>query len=528
MLGLLLGVEVVEVAEELVEPVHRGQELVAVAQMVLAELAGGIAQRLERLRNRDVLEAQAEVGGRQPDLGEAGAQRRLAGDEGRPPRRAALLGIVVGEHHAFLGDAVDVGRAVAHEAQRIGADVGEADIVAEDDEDVRPSARRGHRRLRLCLRRRHAAWRRKRGRGGNRGAAQQDIPAAERAVLGGRSTPGVTRTHGHAPVADDAAKSDVTGRRIDGLCVSRGRPVAPAVVGRAQMRAALQHLARDLDVGLAGVVARGLRPAPGVVGDAAGLGRVGLVAGREPVAGPLPDIADHVGEAVAVGGERADGGGARHPAAAQGLARKLTAPDVGHALAAGRELFAPGEFDAVQSAAGRKFPLGLGRQVLAGPSRIGERVGVRDMHDRVVVEPAYPGLRPLGMAPIGALHIGPPLAPVAEIDTMAPRHEDERARIQHVGQRAGVVLGVGCLLCERDVAGLVDELSELAVRDRCAVHPEAVDRDAMRGRLLGIVAVRAHAKGAGGNPHHADVRWPEGNISNLRGLHRHLFPVPRA
>ena len=41
ILGLLLGVEVVEVAEELVEAVRRGQELVAVAQVVLAELRGG-------------------------------------------------------------------------------------------------------------------------------------------------------------------------------------------------------------------------------------------------------------------------------------------------------------------------------------------------------------------------------------------------------------------------------------------------------------------------------------------------------
>ena len=45
VLRLLLGVEVVEVAEELVEAVHGGQELVAVAEVVLAELAGGVALR---------------------------------------------------------------------------------------------------------------------------------------------------------------------------------------------------------------------------------------------------------------------------------------------------------------------------------------------------------------------------------------------------------------------------------------------------------------------------------------------------
>src|SRR5262249_11277006 len=93
-LGLLLGVEVIEVAEELVEAMHRRQKLVAVAQMVLAELAGGVAERLERLGDGDVLGAQTERRGGQADLGHAGAQARLAGDERRTTSRAALLGVV--------------------------------------------------------------------------------------------------------------------------------------------------------------------------------------------------------------------------------------------------------------------------------------------------------------------------------------------------------------------------------------------------------------------------------------------------
>ena len=52
MFRLVLGIEVVEVAEELVEAVDGRQELVAVAEMVLAELAGDVAQRLEQTRRR--------------------------------------------------------------------------------------------------------------------------------------------------------------------------------------------------------------------------------------------------------------------------------------------------------------------------------------------------------------------------------------------------------------------------------------------------------------------------------------------
>ena len=63
-LGLLFGVEVVEVAEELVEAVRGGQELVPVAQVVLAELAGRVALRLQRGGDGRVLGTQADVGAR--------------------------------------------------------------------------------------------------------------------------------------------------------------------------------------------------------------------------------------------------------------------------------------------------------------------------------------------------------------------------------------------------------------------------------------------------------------------------------
>jgi hypothetical protein len=116
---------------------------------VLAELAGGVAERLQELRDRRIAVLQPDRRGRYPDLGETGAQRRLAGDEGRSSGRAALLGVIVDEHHSFTGDAVDVGGLVAHDAVRIGADVGQADVVAEDDEDVRSLTRRCRLRLRL-------------------------------------------------------------------------------------------------------------------------------------------------------------------------------------------------------------------------------------------------------------------------------------------------------------------------------------------------------------------------------------------
>ena len=60
VLRLLFGIEVIEVAKELVEAVVGGQELIPVAQVVLAELAGDVAMRLEQLGDGGILRLQPE------------------------------------------------------------------------------------------------------------------------------------------------------------------------------------------------------------------------------------------------------------------------------------------------------------------------------------------------------------------------------------------------------------------------------------------------------------------------------------
>src|SRR4030095_9309940 len=137
VLRLLLGVQVIQVPEELVEPVGGGQELVLVTKVILAELTRDITERLEQLGDRRVLGPQTLVGARQPDLGQPGADRRLPGDESGPPGGAALLAIPVSEYRPFSGHAIDVGSAVPHDAQIVGTDVVPPDVVAPEDQDIR-------------------------------------------------------------------------------------------------------------------------------------------------------------------------------------------------------------------------------------------------------------------------------------------------------------------------------------------------------------------------------------------------------
>ena len=69
VLRLFLGVEVIEIAEELVEAVHRRQMFVAVAEMVLAELAGGVAEGLQDVRDaRDPAALKSEFAPGRPTL----------------------------------------------------------------------------------------------------------------------------------------------------------------------------------------------------------------------------------------------------------------------------------------------------------------------------------------------------------------------------------------------------------------------------------------------------------------------------
>ena len=89
-------------------------------------------------------------------------------------------------------------------------------------------------------------------------------------------------------------------RRVHVFRMASGWAVAAAVIRCAQMRAAFDDFARDFALRLARVVASLLAPAARVYRNAARLQRIGLVLVGPPISGPLPDVADHVVNAVAV------------------------------------------------------------------------------------------------------------------------------------------------------------------------------------------------------------------------------------
>ncbi len=142
---VLHGVEVVEVAEELVEAVDGRQELVEIAEVVLAELPGGVALALQDGGQRGRLGGHADVRARLADRGQAGADGELAGDEVGAAGGAAGLGVVGVEDRPLVGELLEVGVGLLHDAAVVGVDVHPADVVAHDEEDVRLVAGRARR-----------------------------------------------------------------------------------------------------------------------------------------------------------------------------------------------------------------------------------------------------------------------------------------------------------------------------------------------------------------------------------------------
>ena len=209
-------------------------------------------------------------------------------------------------------------------------------------------------------------------------------------------------------------------RGVDRLGMARGRAVAAAVVRRAEMRAALQHLARNADRAAgAGRSCRLQRRAARVLGNAAGLGRIGRVLAANTSRSSIPRRCRSCRARRSRWPERRAPARCARSRRSQVLEREVALPGVGHVLAARRELVAPGELGAVQPAARGELPFGLGRQLLAGPCGVGLGIAVGDLHHRMIVEPADVAALAVGPPPVGAEGEAPPLAPVAQVDGLA-------------------------------------------------------------------------------------------------------------
>src|SRR5262245_26035786 len=101
--------------------------------MILTELSGSITLRLQRSRKRASFHRDPDVG---PGLAygrQARADGKLAGDEIRPPRRAASFGVIVGEFYTLRRQPMQVRCPSGANPLVIGVDVEPANVVSHDE-----------------------------------------------------------------------------------------------------------------------------------------------------------------------------------------------------------------------------------------------------------------------------------------------------------------------------------------------------------------------------------------------------------
>jgi hypothetical protein len=91
-------------------------------------------------------------------------------------------------------------------------------------------------------------------------------------------------------------------------------------------------------------------------------------------------------------------------------------------------------------------------------------------------------LRPVGVPPVSTLGVGPPCAKSFQINRMRWRSKDQRAGVEHVGERARITFRVGRNFGKRPVAAGAHEFFELPVCYRSAVDPEAAEADCLGRR----------------------------------------------
>src|SRR6478609_6364310 len=85
---LFFGIEVVKIAEELIETMHGRQVFVEVAEVILAELPGGVSLLLEQIGDRDRFRLKTDRRGRNTNFRKSGPIDALSGNKGGSPRGA--------------------------------------------------------------------------------------------------------------------------------------------------------------------------------------------------------------------------------------------------------------------------------------------------------------------------------------------------------------------------------------------------------------------------------------------------------
>ena len=261
----------------------------------------------------------------------------------------------------------------------------------------------------------------------------------------------------------------------------------------------------------------------------------------EPVAAPLPAVADHVVQPVSVHRKRSHRRGALKTVLLRICRGEPALEGVGHPPPVNLDtLTSPRIALPLEPSPRRKLPLGLGRQTFARPLGVGHAVVPRDLYHGMVGPRADIAARALRMAPTRSRHPAPPQTVIIERhgprrwrEHQSPGHQQALVRCRRAGRQLLLQLFPARLTLRRcKVARGSDETFELDVRHLVRVHPEPLDAHTM-GRPLRdvrLLYVRAHLELPARDPAHALGRRRQyrGPAPGNRGTTRQLVDAGRS
>src|SRR5512133_3486500 len=199
---------------------------------------------------------------------------------------------------------------------------------------------------------------------------------------------------------------------INRLRHSCGGPVTAAVVRRTKERAALDDAPRDRDIRhlwIATLHSKQLNIHGSTTGSNHRMSR------RVPVRGPLPHIADHVVDPIAIGWKLSDRCSPLIPIRGQVLPGKLALPGICHVFSAWSKVFPPRVGCVLQSTSRGVLPLCFRRNLFPHPLCVGLGVLVRNVNDRMLCPLVDGTLGAFGVSPICSRNVLPPVVMIAKI-----------------------------------------------------------------------------------------------------------------
>ena len=250
-----------------------------------------------------------------------------------------------------------------------------------------------------------------------------------------------------------------------------------------------------------------------VPGYRAGGGKLCVVVRPVPVAGPLPDVARHVIEAISIRWEMSDWRNTAVAVVPSVRVGEVTLMRICHPLVMFTKLVSPRIGLAGKPAASGELPLGLCRQAFPRPLCIGQRIVVGNVHDRIVFLALDVAFWAKRVTPVRSPDVIPPLKLVVQRDSVVGRREHDGTGDEVLRGRARKVFRARFLFRYRDVTSGSNKFAELRVRDVGLVHPETidvhpVDRAGIQstvhpGFRTGWRIHGAHGEFAAWNPNHA-------------------------